>query len=206
MNNPLLLIHWTKVTFLLISAIAGALLQAPLLMLIAVSLLFLLALENRLHVIIPSGIATIFILFIICSLYLGSYHNFYERYSWWDDALHTFYGAAFALIGFIVIEFLSAKRGIRNDMLIICLFSFCFSVAFGAMWEIYEFMHDTLLGGNMQRIDQGNGVSDTMIDLMLGSLAALIVNIYFYLYVKTGARNWITTIAQPFITKKLQKK
>lgn len=200
MKNPLFVIRSTKITFFIVSAIAGALLQSPGLICIAIGLLFLLTLENRLDVKIPSGIATVFILFIILSLFLGSYHNFYERFPWWDDALHIFYGAGFALIGFIIIEFLSKKRRIQNDILVICLFSFCFSVAFGAIWEIYEFMYDTWLGGNMQRTDQGSGVSDTMNDIILESFAALAVNIYIYIYVRTGARNWISNVSNEFIT------
>ncbi len=196
MKHP---VRFTKLTFFILCLGVGVILNSPPLAIISFSILFLILLEKQLSIKIPSGIASIFIGFIIASLVLGSYFDFYERFLWWDDLLHGFYGAAFALVGFILIQYVSSIRGIKNDALIVCLFSLCFSIACGAIWEIYEFAYDQFTGGNMQRTDQANGVTDTMHDIILESGAAFIVNVYIYLYITTGVQNWVSRIWEDFL-------
>lgn len=198
MLNSFNLKNITKAGYFLICIGLGFWFRSPALFIISFALLLLIVFERQAKIKIPSSLGIIFTGFIICSLYLGSYLNFYERFLWWDDLLHAFYGGAFALIGFILINWLSNARGIQNDILIICLFSFCFAVAVGAIWEIYEYAFDSLTGGNMQRTDQGSGVTDTMNDIILESSTALIVNIYIYAYIKTGAQNWVGRIYENF--------
>lgn len=197
-------IHFSKLSFFFLSAGLGVFFQSEALIIIALALLGLILFEHNLEIKIPSGMAIVFVGFIIFSLVFGSYWNFYERFSWWDDMLHGFYGGAFALIGFLLIQYISVRHGIKNSTFIICVFSFCFSVAFGAIWEIYEFSYDQLTGGNMQKTNQGNGVTDTMNDIILESIAALIVNIFIYFYIASGTQNWVGRVWQSFL--KLNKR
>ena len=194
-------ITWTKRLFFVLTLSVGIFLTSVPLIIISGAFLTLLLLEKRFSIKIPFDLSAIFVGFIVVSLVFGSYFNFYERFIRLDDILHAFYGAAFAVIGFIVIQFLSEKRGIANDVLIICLFSFCFAVAFGAIWEIYEYLFDLFFDGNMQRTDQGNGVTDTMNDIILESGAAFVVNVFIYFYLKTGAQNWVSKITSNFISE-----
>lgn len=192
-------IRWTKRGFFLVSLGLAIFLQSIPLAIISGAFLLLLSVERYFKIYIPVGLSVVTVLFIIVSLVFGSYFNFYERFAWLDDILHAFYGAAFAVIGFIIIQYLSVRRGITNDILIVCLFSFCFAVAGGAIWEIYEFGYDVLADGNMQRTDVGNGVTDTMSDIILETSAALVVNVYIYLYLKTGAKNWVSRLTDSFL-------
>lgn len=192
-------IHWSKLTFFILSGSIGIFFSSHALVIVSLALLVLILFERHINIKIPSGMASIFVGFIIFSLVLGSYFNFYEKFLWWDDLLHAFYGAAFALVGFLIIQYISTKRKIKNDILIICLFSFCFSVTFGAIWEIYEFAYDQFFNGNMQRTDQGNGVNDTMNDIILESLAALLVNVFIYIYIASGTKNWVGKIWESFL-------
>lgn len=197
--NFLNIFHWSKLTLCLIALGLGIFFRSTPFIIVSIALLFLIRFEKRLKIKIPTGFSTTFILFIIFSLVLGSHYNFYERFSWWDDVLHAFYGAAFALIGFLVIQYISTRRGIENDALIICLFSFCFSVTFGVIWEIYEFSYDTITDGNMQSTEIGRGVNDTMHDLILESSSAFILNIFIYLYIKSGADNIVGLVWEDFL-------
>ena len=147
-------IQLTKITFFGICAIFGIFLQSTPLIIVSAALGFLLLFERYIQIQIPASMSIIFVLFIVFALVLGSYFDFYEKFLWWDDLLHGFYGAAFAFLGYLLIQHISYKRGISNDILVICLFSLCFSIAFGALWEVYEFTYDTLFDGNMQRTDQ----------------------------------------------------
>ena len=192
-------IHWSKLTFFVLSGSVGIFFSSHALVIVSLALLVLILFERHLKINIPSGIAGIFVAFIVLSLILGSYFNFYEKFPWWDDLLHAFYGAAFALVGFLIIQYISTKRNIENDILIICLFSFCFSVAFGALWEIYEFAYDQFFSGNMQRTDQGTGVTDTMNDIILESSSAFLVNVFIYFYIASGTKNWVGKIWESFL-------
>jgi len=192
-------VFWTKSTIFVLALIAGILLKSEGLIIISSALFFLLFLEKTTRLKIPSGIAVLFVLFVVFSLVLGSYYDFYERFAWWDDVLHAFYGAAFAVVGFIIIQYISYQYRITNQIFIICLFSFCFSVTGGVIWEMYEFIYDLMTGGNMQRTHVGRGVDDTMYDLILESSAALVVNIFIYYYLKSGIRNWVGRIYENFL-------
>lgn len=92
--------------------------------------------------------------------------------------------------GFMVITILN-----RNDKILlnlspffVCLFAFCFAVMIGALWEIYEYTFDGLLGLNMQKFMLADGtvlvghaaLSDTMKDIMTDALGALIASIIGY--------------------------
>lgn len=206
MRKLLNLKEWTKRTFFFVSFGLGIFFGSMPLIIISGAFLLLISVERQLKIYIPTSIAVITVLFIIVSLVLGSYFDFYERFTWLDDLLHTFYGAAFAVIGFIIIQYLSIKRGVKNDILIVCLFSFCFAVAGGALWEIYEFTYDQITGGNMQRVNFGTGVTDTMHDIIVETIAAAVVNLYIYAYLKSGTKNWVARMAEDFISSNIQTK
>ncbi|MBK1830687.1 hypothetical protein JIN77_08115 [Verrucomicrobiaceae bacterium R5-34] len=191
--------HWSKLTVTLAALVVAILVKSTPVMIVSACFLGLIAFERRLDILVPRGLALAFMIFCICSLVLGSYYNFYEKFSWWDDMLHAFYGGAFALIGFLFIQYLSYKRGVENDVLIICMFSFCFSVTFGAIWEIYEYSYDILTGGNMQRTEVGRGVDDTMHDIILESSSALVLNIFIYIYLRSGAHNVVGRVWESFL-------
>jgi uncharacterized membrane protein YjdF len=72
------------------------------------------------------------------------------------------------------------------------LFSFCFALALGAIWEIYEFIVDFLFDLNMQRyalenrtpLVGRNALNDTMKDIIVDALGALIINIIGYIMIQ----------------------
>ena len=68
------------------------------------------------------------------------------------------------------------------------VFAFCFALALGTLWEIYEFSCDTILGLNMQKVYKADGTAligaaalmDTMEDLIVDGVAAAVVAIVGY--------------------------
>jgi len=189
----------TKFSLFLISGGVGIFFRSPSLLTISLSLLVLLWFEKRAKIKIPTSISVIFMIFIILSLILGSRFDFYEKFSWWDDLLHFSYGLGFAFIGYLVIQYFSTKRQVNNDTILVVLFSLCFTLAGAVLWEIYEFSVDSILGWNTQRWqDSPRGVEDTMWDLILATVAALITNVYIFLYIEFGKRNWVGRIMEEF--------
>jgi len=138
--------------------------------------------EKKLNVHYPSEFEIAIMVFIFLSIILGSVASFYDRLEWWDLFVHTLSGVLIALIGFSLVYILnrSSWKKIKLSRAFVAMFSFCFAVTLGVMWEIFEFGVDQLLSWNMQR----SGINDTMSDLMVDSLGALAVSLIGYVYMK----------------------
>ena len=82
--------------------------------------------------------------------------------------------------------------------LFVVIFSFCFAVTLGVVWEIYEFTFDGVLGLNMQKFALESGEAligraalvDTMKDLIVDALGAFIMSIIGYISLKYK-KGWI---------------
>lgn len=81
------------------------------------------------------------------------------------------------------------------------LFSFCFTLACGVLWEIYEFFLDTFFAMNTQSTDIGTGVTDTMLDLIVATVAAFLTDTVIYLYLRYGDKHWLSKFARKFREK-----
>ena len=151
-----------------------------------------LLLEKRFRVFIPPPFQLLAIAFIFASLFLGEIHDYYNRYWWWDIALHTSSGLLLGVIGFLLVYVLNETEntGVHIKPGFIALFAFMFAVAIGALWEIFEFLMDTFLGTQMQKpmLGDSSGLTDTMIDLIVDALGALIISVYGYIHLKMRDR------------------
>ena len=94
--------------------------------------------------------------------------------------MHAFSAIALGLIGVGVLYELDKNTVIKANPLVLLFFAFCFAIAIGAIWEIFEYNVDLFLGTNMQK----SGLVDTMEDLMINSFGALIACIFGYFYIK----------------------
>ena len=156
---------------------------------------------------IPDSFEILIILFIYSSIYLGEVHEFYIKFWWWDILLHFSSAIALGIIGFTILLILYEKEKVSANPFWISLFIFSFALSIGAVWEIFEFSMDNLLGTNMQKPMLGDysGLTDTMIDLIMDSLGALIVAIIGYLYIKTNKGTYITKTVEHLVKGIKQK-
>ncbi len=144
--------------------------------------------ERRNHIQLPTAFTITIILFVFASLVLGEYGDFYVKFPWWDNMLHSFSGFALSMAVFSTMLWLyhsPTQLGHLSPGMLI-LFSFCFSIACGALWEILEFSSDTIFGTDMQRWQLGGnaGLIDTMTDLIMDTAGALLSCIIGYTYLK----------------------
>jgi len=140
---------------------------------------------------IPNFIYILYYLFLYCAVFLGEVFEFYYLIPHWDTILHFFSGAMLGALGFILIDILNRDEHVRVNLspLFVSVFAFCFALAAGAVWEIYEFTCDSVLGLNMQKYATAQGaalmgkaaLSDTMKDIIFDALAALMVAVVGYL-------------------------
>ena len=148
------------------------------------------------RIFIPPEFELLAVLFIFASLWLGEVRGFYERYWWWDIALHTTSGFLLGIVGFLLVYVLNSEPRIDIHMKpgFVALFSFVFAVALGALWEIFEFTVDGLTGYGMQK-----GNTDTMRDLIVDSLGALVISLLGYFWLRTGFTSFLERWIDAFI-------
>lgn len=149
---------------------------------------------------IPSSMYIIYVIFLYAAIFLGEVRDFYYRIPHWDTILHTFSGAALGALGFSVVNLLNKQEKLKVNLspFFVALFSLCFAITMGVVWEIYEFTFDGLLGLNMQKFALENGVNlvgraalcDTMKDLIVDSIGALVISILGYISLKYK-KGWI---------------
>ena len=83
---------------------------------------------------------------------------------------------------FLLVYILNREKGVAFELspIFVAIFSLCFAVSIGVIWEIIEFTIDTVFKLNMQK----SGLVDTMWDLIIDFLAALAVSFSGYMYLK----------------------
>jgi len=123
-------------------------------------------------------------------MFLGELANFYELFWWWDVVLHFSSAIAFGCIGFIILFYLNRTNKISSKPFWIALFSFSFAVSIGVIWEIFEFSMDQIFGMHMQK----SGIVDTMWDLIVDAIGALISVAAGYAYMQGKEKSYLSKL------------
>lgn len=149
-------------------------------------------LETRHDIHLPRALMVAIMLFVAASVIVGDGYSQYDRLWWWDDMLHALSGVLMALVGFLLVYFFNARYSMRLSPAFVALFAFTFAITMAVVWEVVEFVFDVLFGSNMQSWDlpinailigrefQGSGLRDTMSDLIVACVGALIVSVVVY--------------------------
>lgn len=128
---------------------------------------------------LPNRFQLIMVIFLFLTQYLGEIKGFYIKYWWWDLLLHAIFGSYMVITALFLTKGIIIKENETTDkrFAFSCsVFAFCFSVALGTLWEIFEFSGDYLFKSHMIK----GGLEDTATDLMVKALAALITSIIFF--------------------------
>lgn len=151
-------------------------------------------LESRFKLNIPNYLEIIILFFLFCAIVLGNIHGLLVTVKGYDKFLHIVSGTLISIIGYEIIHSynLSKSKEVRLSPGLLSIFAFCFSITLLVLWEFYEFSIDTIAfnlnnetSRNMQRYQWVNdsliypqpyGLMDTMLDLIVGSIGALIVS------------------------------
>lgn len=145
-------------------------------------------LEKRFGVYLPNTLQIIITLFIFAAQVLGEMNGFYDKITWWDTMLHATSGTVLGLLGFMFVYLLNKNRESEVNLspIFVVLFAFCFAITMGVFWEFFEYGADRLMGYNMQkfRMPGQDGLVDTMEDLIVDTIGALVAGIFGWLYIK----------------------
>jgi hypothetical protein len=150
--------------------------------------------ERKWSIRIPSYMYIVYFIFLYCAIYLGEVRSFYYTIPHWDKILHCFSGAMLGALGFTLIDILNSSERIKVQLspFFVALFAFCFALAAGAVWEIYEYTFDGLLSLNMQKYALEDGtqligraaLSDTMGDIIIDTVGSLTISLIGYFLIK----------------------
>lgn len=156
--------------------------------------------RRKYNVTIPLEIEILITIFIFGTLFMGEILNYYEKIPNWDIYLHTLSGFLLGLLGFVIVYSI-VKNSTENNLspFFVALFTFSFAVMIGVLWEIFEFFMDMFFGLNMQK----SGLVDTMVDLIVDSIGALVVAIGSYFYIKKVKKiGFVYSIIDKLVHKK----
>ena len=104
---------------------------------------------------------------LFLSVFAGKTLNFYATIPHWDKYLHFLSGFIFVGIGN---ELYQKTTKHYSPSYIRHLFPLLFAISAAGLWEIWEFSGDKLFGLSAQN----NSLTDTMTDMILGSLSSVI--------------------------------
>lgn len=122
----------------------------------------------------PYRIQTMLNVYICFACVVGTTLNARTTFTGIDIPEHIFAGYMACSGGFFLSEIMQGKKH-HIKISVQAMFSLCFAVAILVGWEFYEFTMDRLYGFVMQHGHElyAEGLTDTMVDLILGSGGAL---------------------------------
>lgn len=157
-------------------------------------------LTRKYNIKIPTTMYIFYLIFLYAAIFLGEVRNFYHVVPYWDTILHAFSGGMIGALGFSFVSLLNNIENLHLHLtpLFVAFFAFCFAIALGVVWEVYEYVFDGLLGLNMQKflLESGEAfvgreaLSDTMQDLIVDSIGAFIMCAIGYVSLKYK-KGWV---------------
>ena len=159
---------------------------------------------------LPTPLYVMYIIFLYAAIFLGEVRSYYYKIPAWDSILHFFSSMMTGLIGFMLVALLNRSEHAKLSLspFFVAMFAFCFAVAVGAVWEIYEFSGDLFLGTNMQKFVTADGtvligqaaLADTMKDIIIDTIGALLSAVAGYFSLKSG-KGWASDLIEAYQIK-----
>ncbi|MDP4089977.1 MAG: hypothetical protein Q8930_11995 [Bacillota bacterium] len=131
-------------------------------------------------IVMPESFTLVSLLFVISAQYFGEVLRFYYTIWWWDLLLHGVFGLYAVVVGVYItcgIIIKDVRSTDKRFFLFTVIFAFCFSMAIGQLWELFEFVGDYLFKSNMMK----EGLKDTMTDLLASTVTAAAGSVVYYL-------------------------
>lgn len=125
---------------------------------------------------ISDKLISLFYIFCLFSLVLGVMLNFYDKIFWWDVLMHLLSGILLGIFGNAMLN--KIQNGKKVEALTRFLFIIGIACVGGFLWEIYEFIADSILRIDCQKVLL-TGVSDTMEDMIANLIGGIVAGAYF---------------------------
>ena len=146
---------------------------------------------------VPKSFEAAIVLFVGGTIFLGEVYDFYERFWWWDIAMHGGSAIGFGLVGFVLVFMMFQGNRFAAPPFAVAFFAFCFAITVGVAWEVFEFAMDQFFGLNMQK----SGLRDTMGDLIVDAAGAFLGAASGYAYLKGMAAGGLAAVIDEFVQR-----
>lgn len=100
----------------------------------------------------------------------GQFFNWYTSFWWFDEVTHLYNFFALALVAGLYL-YRTVLTGVERHGVLLVLVVAAVGLAFGALWEVAEFIYDWFFRPQVSTI---KSVPDRLIDLILDSAGALV--------------------------------
>lgn len=122
--------------------------------------------EKVFRVDVPALLENIVLVFIFAAEIMGEINSYYTKFALWDTMLHVTTGFLAAAVGLSLIVILNRKKvfGLNLSPFFVAMFSFCFSMTIGVLWEFFEFGMDRIFLTDMQRDTIVTTISSTLLN------------------------------------------
>ena len=145
-------------------------------------------------------------LFIFMLYTLGIVLQFYSYVPHFDKIAHTFSGAFVSFLALILCYLLKPSREIEeSDFPLASVFSLAVSMGMACFWEICEYTLDLVVHNDPQKV-LTTGIHDTMQDMIVCTIGALLMFIPYYLYYKKKKVGFIMGGFERMVQVNLKKK
>lgn len=137
---------------------------------------------------IPYILETIITIFVFLSYYIGYVLKVYDVINGYDKVVHTILGLVTSLIALYLLK---KNNKVPNKLWFNILFIIGFTFFIACIWEFLEFGTDKILKKDEQSVLK-TGVDDTMYDLLVAFVGAVLFNIMYLIEVKCNKNLLIT--------------
>lgn len=129
---------------------------------------------------------------------VGMLFNGYHLIPYFDKLTHLLSGVAFAMLGSCLFYGLKHEKELAaTDGVLNCSFSFSFSMAIAAIWELMEYGIDFVLHNDPQNV-LTTGVHDTMLDLLTCMIGTILVIAFLARFYHHGKASFFSRLIQSY--------
>lgn len=131
---------------------------------------------------LPNVLSASYAVFVFGASDLGSACGFYDRISFWDLIMHGMFGFLCCLTIFV---FLLRWSGGRLNPVGAMILVFVFTMGIAALWEVWEYLADSITGGDSQRVEESialgkSPVADTMEDIIVAMAGCVLFDLALF--------------------------
>ena len=153
-------------------------------------------LKKFLRVEVPVLSEVIIIMFVYGLLFLVDIRGFFADLWWWGGLLNFIAALALGLVGLSIMHVFYKEKIEGTSAFMIAFFAFCFAIAIGALWEMFEFFLDFSFGFILQK-----SATDTMNDLVFNAIGALVISVMGFLLIKKGKPVLVSGLIEGFVQR-----
>lgn len=129
---------------------------------------------------IPDMLESLYMIFIFFAYFLGSIMKFYGKISYYDLIVHFTSGILSAMFAYYLYKIYNKKE---TNVFTCILFVLGVTALIAVSWETFEFVCDKIFKKNAQHALE-TGVDDTMTDMIVALIGAILYNIAYFIYKK----------------------